>query len=70
MLKKIGISLLCVIGFSIVFWYLINTFGDFIFSTKARSDGEPHKAKYIFNVWVFLSILIFLTPFLIKAKRT
>jgi len=60
MLKKIGISLLFVIVFSVFFWVLINVFGDLIFSTKARSDGEPHKAKYIFNIWLFSSIIVFI----------
>lgn len=70
MLKKIGLSFLFVIVFSIVFWILINIFGDFIFATKARSDGEPHKAKYIFNIWFFVSILIFIISFLkIKVQR-
>ena len=70
MLKKISISILFVIIFSIVFWILINIFGEFIFETNARSDGEPHKAKYIFNIWIILSILIFLMSiFKLKINR-
>ena len=70
MLKKISISILFVIIFSIVFWVLINIFGEFIFSINARSDGEPHKAKYIFNIWIILSILIFLMSiFKLKINR-
>ena len=70
MLKKISISILFVIIFSIVFWVLINIFGEFIFATYARSDGEPHKAKYIFNIWIILSILIFLMSiFKLKINR-
>lgn len=68
MLKKIGISFLFVIIFSIVFWLLINIFGDYIFLTNARSDGEPHKAKYIFNIWIILSVLVFVIPFFINKK--
>ena len=69
MFKKIGISLLYVVIFSIAFWALINIFGDFIFATKARSDGEPHKATYIINTWIILSILIFSIPFFRKVKK-
>lgn len=70
MLKKISISILFVIIFSIIFWILINIFGEFIFATNARSDGEPHKAKYIFNIWIILSILIFLISiFKLKINR-
>lgn len=68
MLKKIGISVLFVIIFSIFFWAIINIFGDFIFATKARSDGEPHKARYIFYTWIVLSILIFSISFIRKVK--
>ena len=68
MLKKIAISFSLCIIFSIFFWILINIFSDFIFLTEARSDGEPHKARYIFNTWIILSVLIFLIP-LVKFKR-
>lgn len=58
LLKKIGISFLVVIIFSILFWGLINFFGDVIFLTRARGDGEPHKANFIFNTWIAFSIFI------------
>lgn len=56
--KKVGISFLAVFIFSILFWVLINLFGDLIFLTRARGDGEPHKANFIFNIWVVFSIFI------------
>lgn len=67
MFKKISISFLIVIIFSIVFWTLVNFSSDLIFSTNAKADGEPHKANFIFNMWIILSILIFIFS-LFKSK--
>lgn len=70
MIKKIALSVLFVVLFSIIFWVAVNLLSDFIFATQARADGEPHKAKLIFNTWIGLSFLLFLfSIFKLRSKH-
>ncbi len=56
-LKKLRITLLVSVLISVLYWGGVILFSNHIFLTPAGADGEPHKANFLFNLWLGLSFM-------------
>lgn len=56
-LKKLLIPFLVSVFISVLYWGGVILFRNHIFLTPAGADGEPHKANFLFNLWLGLSFM-------------
>ena len=56
-LKKLRITLLVSVFISVLYWGGVILFSNNIFLTPTGADGEPHKANFLFNLWLGLSFM-------------
>ncbi|ENX60119.1 hypothetical protein F885_02311 [Acinetobacter higginsii] len=56
-LKKLRITLLVSVLISVLYWGGVILFSTHIFLTPAGADGEPHKANFLFKLWLGLSFM-------------
>ncbi|ENX34189.1 hypothetical protein F889_02853 [Acinetobacter colistiniresistens] len=69
-LKKLLIPLLVIACISVLYWGGVILFSNYIFLTPAGADGEPHKANFLFNLWLGLSFMgVAISMILINLRK-